>query len=711
MERMRSSWLMPGLVRTAALAAFLLSGSAPAGESPPRSANRLLHQTSPYLLQHAHNPVDWFPWGEKALEKARREGKLLFISIGYAACHWCHVMERESFADEKTAARLNARFVAIKVDREERPDIDAYFMAVVQAMTGSGGWPLTVIATPDLKPVFGGVYLPPEPRHGRPSLTQVLTLTDQAWTERREEVKSTGARLERALQSRLEALQAAAPQAAAGEDPRPRLKRLWLERYDDRHGGFGNQPKFPQSTVLSFLLRRGAAGSRQALEAALHTLDAMAAGGVRDQAGGTFHRYAVDRRWRLPHFEIMLYDNALLANAYLEAYLLAGQERRARTVREILDDLLDRFRLDGGCFASSLDADSGGMEGGYYTWTEEEVIAVLGEARGRVFIEAFLDPFEDAGAGRAVLRHQGSVAEAEAARTAFGPELRRLAEARRSRPAPARDDKALTSWNGLMITALARAGAALDEPRFLAAARSCADALSREVEAGGRLSHSRRAGRASPDSFLDDYAFLLQGVIDLFEASGDAALLRRAEVLADSMLRLFLQEAGGPLQLTPVARKSRLPPRTELEDGATPSGNAVAASSLRRLTMLTGLDRFEEAAADILQGAGPFLSRRSAMTGMARAWDLASPEGQEAVIVSRAGDPVAAAMLSRLRRQPRPGMTLAWVDADQPEAYARWPALAGRVMVDGQASAYLCRNFVCERPVTDDGALEAALRR
>ncbi|MBF0164429.1 MAG: thioredoxin domain-containing protein [Magnetococcales bacterium] len=642
--------------------------------------NRLIHATSPYLLQHAHNPVDWFPWGEEALHKARDEGKLILISIGYAACHWCHVMERESFTDDEVAALLAADYVCIKVDREERPDLDAHFMEILTTMTGSGGWPLHVITTPELLPLHGGTYFPPEPGWGRPSFKQLITLIATQWQERRPALLKDAHELRDWLQARMPGL----PKPGGGgldhrlgTDPALVAMRFWSERLDAEWGGFGEQPKFPQPTILSHFLRQGAHGADPAMiQPVLDTLDRMAAGGIRDQLGGAFHRYATDRAWQVPHFEIMLYDNALLARVYLEAWQLTGQMRHARVARGILDDLLNRFRLPDGAFISSLDADSAGEEGLYYTWTPEEVVAVLGEERGGAFIERFLpDTPEALVDGRVVVNFLGASHTLWESLDGQAGELAALARERAMRPEPARDDKVLVSWNALTISALAKVGAALEVPGYLEAARLALDAINRDP-----LVHSRRGERVGEGVFLDDYACLIQALLDGHEAWFDPALLQRAETLAREMLQRFQPASGAPLQLTPIDARSGIPPRVEWHDGVIPSGLSVAMNVLHRLAARNPEGELASETRRIWAGlAGCWRQGAPMVTEML--WSLAFiGQGSCEVVISGQGDQELA--LSReIRRRLLPGLVLR------------------RETGEGVLSVRVCQKGTCHQPV------------
>ncbi|MBF0417114.1 MAG: thioredoxin domain-containing protein [Magnetococcales bacterium] len=649
--------------------------------------NRLIHETSPYLLQHAHNPVDWFPWGEEALRKARAEQKIILVSIGYAACHWCHVMEKESFTDPEVANLLAADYVCIKVDREERPDLDAHFMEILTTMTGSGGWPLHVFTTPELLPLHGGTYFPPEPGWGRPSFKQLITLIATQWRESRQKLLKDAGELREWLHSRLPGLPKPGGAAQSGVDPAMAALLFWSERLDPEWGGFGEQPKFPQPTILSHFLRQGARGQGTVwLQPILDTLDRMAAGGIRDQLGGAFHRYATDRAWRVPHFEIMLYDNALLARLYLEAWQLTGQTRHARVARAILDDLLNRFRLPDGAFISSLDADSAGEEGLYYTWTPEEVIAVLGEGRAAGFIDRFLPDIPEAEVdGRMVVNFLGDPQALWESLDGLASEWAALTRERAMRPEPARDDKVLVSWNALTVSALAKVGAALEIPAYLEAARLALHAIDREP-----MFHSRRGAGVASAVFLDDYAFLIQALLDAYEAWFDEAMWRRAEHLGLEMLHRFQPAPGAPLQLTPIDAETGIPPRIEWQDGVIPSGLSVAMNVLHRL------------AARDPEGE---LARESRLiwAGLEGCWQHGAPMVTEMlwglewhdqarcdIVITGRGDREAR-LLREIRRRFIPGLVLR------------------RQKGEEALSVQVCRNGSCHRPVDTVAGLSALL--
>ena len=602
-----------------------------------RPANRLAGEISPYLLQHAHNPVDWYPWGEEAFARARAEDKPVFLSIGYSSCHWCHVMERESFDNPEVAAFLNEHFICVKVDRVERPDLDRLYMRFVYATTGEGGWPLTVFLTPDREPFFGGTYFPPQPRYGRPGFLQLLQRVAALWREQRVDLRRAAAELRQQLKASLEL-----PPASPGL-PGPPLLRLAAEQimahYDPRHGGFGGAPKFPQPAAGLFLL---SVASRldlpEAVAQVLHTCDRMAAGGIHDHLGGGFARYAVDAEWVVPHFEKMLYDQAQLAQLYLEAYLTNGHPRLAGVVRDILDYVLRDLTDPEGGFYSAEDADSEGHEGRFYCWTTEELRALLTPAEYEVTVRYFgITPegnFVDHShpnplPGLNVLHVAGPWADDDGeSRVLLASAIQKMREARARRIRPARDDKVLTSWNGLMLGAMARAGVVLGEPRYLqAAARSLAFLRTRlwraeglAAQPPGRLSHAYRAGRTQPVRFLEDYAFLLDGVLWWYEATLDAEALRFAVELAEEMLRDFFDPVEGGFWHTPPEARDLILRIKDESDGAEPAGNSMAVQALLRLACITGSDRYREAALRTLQAfAGQVAAAPTAYCAMLRA--------------------------------------------------------------------------------------------
>jgi len=666
--------------------------------------NRLANETSPYLLQHAHNPVDWYPWGPEALERAKREDKPIFLSIGYAACHWCHVMERESFEDAATAEDLNRDFVAVKVDREERPDLDQVYMAAVQAMTGGGGWPMSMFLTPDGQPFYGGTYFPPQPTHGLPAFRQVLAGVAGAWRDDRLEVVGSAARMVAALAS-----QAQSP----GAGPAPTRELLdsataEIERqFDARNGGWGSAPKFPQPMTIEYLLRRAATtGDPRPLAVARRTLDAMAEGGVHDQLGGGFHRYATDAIWLVPHFEQMLYDNAQLARVYLHAWDLTGDERYREVATGTLEYLLRELRRADDTFAASQDADTEGEEGATFVWTAAEVREVLGDD-APLFTAAY-DVTDDGNwEGRTILRrvtprgdpeHESKLANARA----------RLLARRQTRPQPARDDKALAAWNGLAIAALADEG----NPRFSGAATAAAVVLLDELRRpDGRLGRSWKDGRSTGEGVLEDYADLADGLLALYDSSFVERYFVAARELADAILAHFSDPAGGFFD-TADDHEALITRPKDVQDNAVPSGSSMAASVLLRLAALTGDSRYREAADAAIATVTPYLARYP--TGFAN-WLLAAHLAVEGIDeLAVVGDPNEEAtqdlIAAGVEAARRAGRNLVVAFSADPDASAV-PLLAGRTTIDGRPTAYLCRNFACRLPVTDPAALAAEFER
>ena len=643
--------------------------------------NRLGGESSPYLLQHKDNPVDWYPWGEDALSRARAEDRPLLVSIGYSACHWCHVMAHESFEDPDIAAVMNERFVCVKVDREERPDIDAICMEACQAMTGQGGWPLNAFLTPGGIPFYAGTYFPPEPRHGLPSWRMVLDGVAEAWAERREEILAQGTRMVQAL-SATEQLEPSV-EPIRDEDLRAALVSLW-NGYDRANGGFGRAPKFPPASVIELLLARGEH------EMSLGTLEAMARGGIYDQVGGGFARYSVDATWTVPHFEKMLYDNALLARAYLHGWQVSGRERFRRVCCETLDWALREMRGPEGGFCSALDADSEGVEGKFYVWSESELREVLGPELAPAALEYFRPrPFEDA----LILEGRGTEPPAEA----FDEIRRRLLEARSHRVRPGLDDKRLTSWNALMIAALAEAGAALGRPDYVQAAVDCATfVLSDLRDAEGRLLRTWKNGRARLAAYLEDHAFLLEALIVLYEATGDPRWYTEATALAAVMIERFSDPERGGFYTTADDHERLAARRKDLEDSPIPSGNSAAALGLLRLATLSGEGAYERHALGVLRLLFPLAARHPQAFGhLLQAGDFYLAPVKEVAIVGP--EPEADELLRVVRESYRPHLVLAAGRADGV------PLLEGRAPVDGHAAAYVCERFVCQAPVTRPG--------
>jgi hypothetical protein len=679
--------------------------------------NRLARETSPYLLQHAHNPVDWYPWGPEALAAARSLDRPIFLSIGYAACHWCHVMERESFEHEPTARYLNEHFVPIKVDREERPDLDQVYMAAVQSMTGGGGWPMSVFLTPDGRPFYGGTYYPDEPRHGMPSFRQVLEGVERAWREQRNEVESAGVRLVQNLveQGRSE---------GGDDDPTPALLEAATAgieaSFDTANGGWGRAPKFPQPMTIEFLLRRHlATGDARPLAVARRSLDAMADGGLRDQLGGGFHRYSTDAVWLVPHFEQMLYDNAQLARVYLHAWTLTGDARYRAVATGTLDYMLRELTTDDGGLAASQDADTDGIEGLTFTWRAPEIRDVLGDAAA-LFSAAYGVTDDGNWEGVTILSR---VVPDEALATRFGipaPEVaERLADARAlllarrgERPQPARDDKALAAWNGLAIGAFADAAVALagPEPEAAARYRAAAERAASAIVAGllapdGSLGRSWKDGRSVGQGVLEDYTHLADGLLALYEVTFDERWFEVARALMDRVLSHFGDPAGGFFDTADDHEQLVTRPK-DVQDNAVPSGNAMSARVLLRLTAWTGIGAYRDAAERAMRTVVPFVARYP--TGFAQwlsAMDLALSQGNEVAIVGPFEDPATTALLAEVRRGYRPNQVVSVADP----AGSAVPLLADRVAVGGRPTAYVCRSFVCRLPVTDPAALAAQL--
>jgi uncharacterized protein len=649
-------------------------------------ANRLAGETSPYLLQHAHNPVDWYPWGDEAFERARAEDRAVLVSIGYSACHWCHVMERECFEDERIARLMNERFVCIKVDREEHPDVDAIYMDAVQAMTGQGGWPLNAFLTPDAVPFWAGTYFPPEPRQGMPAWPQVLDAIGRAWDEQREEIRSQAGGIVERLRG-----------AAALKPPESEIDPTSLDAavdglrklYDAEHGGFARAPKFPPASVIEFLLGRGER------EMSLHTLRRMASGGMYDQIGGGFARYSVDRFWVVPHFEKMLYDNALLARAYLHAWQITGEPLFERVCRETLDWALAELRQEEGAFASALDADAEGVEGKFTVWTLDEVREVLGDELGAEAIEHFGMTEGGNFEGR-------NIPVRATTEPPHREELRkRLYEARAVRVWPGLDDKRLTGWNALMVSALADAGAVLDEPLYRDAAVQCADFLvTRMRDSDGRLLRTYNRGRARLRAVLEDHAFLLEALLTLYEATFDPRWFGEARALADTLLERFEDRENGGFFSTADDHEQLITRRKDIDDNPIPAGQSAACLALLRLSALTGEHRYEAAALGVIGLLHEIAPQHPAGFGhLLQAIDFHVSPVREVALVG----PDLAPLERVVRATFRPHVVLA---GGEPDGV---PLLDGRETVDGRAAAYVCERFVCRRPVTEPEELAALL--
>ncbi|MFF3453285.1 thioredoxin domain-containing protein [Streptomyces sp. NPDC002730] len=665
--------------------------------------NRLAHETSPYLLQHADNPVDWWPWSGEAFEEARKRGVPVLLSVGYSSCHWCHVLARESFEDEQTAAYMNEHFVNIKVDREERPDVDAVYMEAVQAATGQGGWPMTVFLTADAEPFYFGTYFPPEPRHGMPSFGQVLEGVSAAWGERREEVGEVAGKFVRDLAGRSLAY---GGDGVPGEEELAQALLGLTREYDERHGGFGGAPKFPPSMAVEFLLRHYArTGAEGALQMAADTCEAMARGGMYDQLGGGFARYSVDREWVVPHFEKMLYDNALLCRVYAHLWRATGSELARRVALETADFMVRELRTAEGGFASALDADSDDgtgkhVEGAFYVWTPEQLREVLGGEDGRRAAEFFgvteEGTFEE---GASVLQLPDGEADVEI--------RERLLAARAQRARPGRDDKVVAAWNGLAIAALAEVGAYFERPDLIERATEAADLLVRlHMDSGARLARTSKGGQVGANAgVLEDYADVAEGFLALAAVSGEGVWLEFAGFLLDIVVDQFVGE-GGELYDTAHDAERLIRRPQDPTDSATPSGWSAAAGALLSYAAYTGSEAHRaaaEGALGVVKALGP---RAPRFIG----WGLAVAEAlldgpREVAVVGPQDDPVTRELHRTALLAPAPGAVVAVGEADSEE----FPLLRDRPLMGGRPAAYVCRNFTCDAPVVDASALARKL--
>ncbi|MBP7736178.1 MAG: thioredoxin domain-containing protein [Spirochaetes bacterium] len=671
--------------------------------------NRLAGEKSPYLLQHAGNPVDWYPWGEEAFGRARSGDRPIFLSIGYSTCHWCHVMERESFESEDVAALLNDSFVSIKVDREERPDVDRVYMTACQMMTGTGGWPLTIFMTPEGKPFYAATYLPRRSIYGRQGLVETLGRVRDLWRERRGDIDSSADAVARALGGPAPSRPAAAIDGAF----LGRASSVFASLYDDAHGGFGSVPKFPSAHNLLFLLRRWKlAGDEKAGTMAMETLRRMRMGGIYDQIGYGFHRYSTDEIWMVPHFEKMLYDQAMLAMAYAEAYQASGDPLFASTAREIFEYVSRDLSAPEGCFYSAEDADSEGREGAFYLWTAGEIGEILGAADTGYAMRAygateegnFAEEATGRSTGENILLFKSWPAEAERLAS-----LRdKLFAARELRRRPFRDDKVLTDWNGLMIAALAVGASALDDDRYLGMAAGAASFIeSRMLVNGDRLLHRYRGGEASVPAYLDDYAFFIWGLIELYQAGFDPGRLELALRLAASMLRLFDGGEGG-LTFAPLDGERLIAGTVEYHDGAYPSGNSVAFYDLVRLSRITGDPSWEASARRIIDGAGEGPGKYPHGHGMLlAALQYGAGESCEVVLAGDEDDAGLREMVRSLRRHYLPHCSVLVRPGGEKGRVIRGiaPFTASMGSSDGGPAAYVCRGNRCHPPARDAGEL------
>ena len=677
-------------------------------------ANRLIHETSPYLLQHAHNPVDWYPWGEEALALAKEEDRPIMLSIGYSACHWCHVMEHESFEDPAIAKIMNENFVSIKVDREERPDLDSIYMQAVVASTGRGGWPMTVFLTPDGKPFYSGTYFPPEDRHGMPGFPRVLAAVAETYRTRRQEVDSAGERLVQRLQR----------EAATHQGQEQLTAEILAQAYDglaagfdEEHGGLGQAPKFPQPMAFEYLLRHHSrTGERQALEMVEHTLKKMAGGGMYDQLGGGFHRYSTDAVWLVPHFEKMLYDNALLSRLYIHAYQATGDADYRRIAQETLDYVLREMTDPKGGFYSTQDADSEGVEGKFFVWTAQEITEILGKEHAELVCRYFDVTQEGNFEGANILhvpQEPAAVASQlglseEQLRTVVQEAKSKLLEVRQRRVAPDRDEKVLTAWNGLMLRSFAEAALVFHRADYREAATANASFLLDALRQDGRLLRTYKEGEAKLKGYLEDYAFLVDGLLALYEATFDHGWLQEARWLADSMVDLFWDEEEGSFFDTGEDHEELILRPREVSDNAIPSGSSVATEALLRLAILCGEGEYARKGAAALGPVADLMSRYPMGFGhwlCVLDFHLATPK--EIAVVGPWSDPATQALLETVHSRYLPNKVVAGLDSDGEGDTI--PLLEGKRMVDGQPTAYVCEHYLCQAPVTEADALAEQL--
>ena len=686
--------------------------------TPARPANRLAGETSPYLLQHAHNPVDWYPWGPEALARAKAERKPIFLSIGYSACHWCHVMEHESFEDPAIAALMNERFVNVKVDREERPDLDQIYMAAVQAMTSHGGWPMSVFLTPDLQPFYGGTYFPPTDSRGMPGFPRVLLSVHEAWVDRREDVLKSAGEMTEHLRSMGSVPPGEGGLSVAVLDG---AARALLDVFDARHGGFGSAPKFPHPMDLRVLLRQHArTGDAASLHALRLTLDKMGRGGIYDHLGGGFARYSTDARWLAPHFEKMLYDNALLTSTYLEAFQLTGDPRYAETARETIEYVLGRMTSPEGGIYSTEDADSEGVEGKFYVWSLAEVEAVLGPERARTFAQVYDVTTAGNWEGHNILNLPRPLDQAatqlgrdeDALKADLKQDRENLLAAREGRVPPGKDTKVLTSWNGLMLAALAEGARVLKDERYLHAAEKAAGfLLDRMRTADGRLLHTYRDGQARLNAYLDDYSNLIDGLARLYEASGTPRWIEAALDLSRVMLDEFADPKDGGFFYTGASHETLIARQKDAYDNATPSGNAMAATALLRLGALTGRDDLTEDGRATLRSVQLVMEKAPSAAGqslVALDFDLAPPREFAVIAGDEAGEFRTA--LEAIYAHFLPHKVVAPASAEQALALAATvPLLAERAAREGHVTTYICERFACQAPVVGLAGLDSAL--
>jgi uncharacterized protein len=680
-------------------------------------ANRLQYETSPYLLQHKDNPVDWYPWGEEAFQRAKDEDKPVLLSVGYSACHWCHVMEHESFSSERIANLMNRHFVNIKVDREERPDVDSIYMTAVQMMTGQGGWPMTVFLTPDGEPFYGGTYFPPNDRPPLPAFPKVLQTIAQAFQERRDELVDSASKVGQALN---EHFQHELETTTLSEATLDEAARNLAPQFDAYNGGFGGAPKFPPSMLIDFLLRTyHRTGADRSLQMAETTLQKMAYGGIHDQIGGGFHRYTVDAIWLTPHFEKMLYDNGLLARAYVDAWRLTGNPLYQETAEGVFQYVLrEMTSLEGG-FYSAQDADSEGEEGKFYVWTEDEIDAVLESAEADVVKRFYGTSVTGNFEGKNIFSVPRDPADVAADLDMNKDDLleivrhanRKLYEVRAQRVWPSRDDKILTSWNGLMLRAFAEGAVAFDRADLLDAAVANATFIRQNLWQDGRLLRTYKDGQAKVDGFLEDYTYLANGLISLYEATCDPAWLRWADELASAMISEFADEQNAGFFDTNSRHSGLITRPKEFVDNAQPSGNSMAAELLQRLAILTGKTDYRRRAVEILERYGTLAAQQPNGFGhMLAAFDFAMSTPIEVAIVGHPDDAATRELLATVHQAYLPSKVVVLADPESIDDLSELiPLLAHRQMIDEKPTAYVCQNYACKQPVTDSASLREQL--
>ena len=684
----------------------------------PEFTNRLIHETSPYLRQHAHNPVDWYPWGQEALDKAKREDKPILLSIGYSACHWCHVMERESFENEAIAEVMNAHFVNIKVDREERPDLDTLYMNYVQMTTGSGGWPMTVFLTPDQIPFYGGTYFPPEDRSGRPGFGRLCLTLAEAYREKREEIEARGPEIVQSLAAMNTLPPGAGKVTAASLDLA--FDQL-VPRFDRTHGGFTGAPKFPGSMSLAFLLRHfSRAGRQEGRDFVALSLQKMARGGMYDQLGGGFHRYSVDERWLVPHFEKMLYDNALLSRLYIEAYQLDPQPLYARVVEEILDYVVREMLNPEGGFYSTQDADSEGHEGKFFIWTPKEIGEILGEEEGRVFCRYYDITAQGNFEGANILNVPRPLEQVASELSLSPGELsrilsegrQRLFREREKRIKPHRDEKILTGWNGMMAVSFVEASVVLQRADYLEVARRNARFLLKHLCRKGRIFRTHKDGVSKLRGYLDDYANLVEQLLALYQATGEREWLDEAVIYNDAMLEQFWNREQAVFFLTGKEHEKLVTPVRDVYDNATPAGSSVAVLNLLKLAILTGNMEYRSIAETNLESMHLPLTRYPNGFGyLLGAADFYLGPVKEIAVVGDLKSGETRRLLEVVHGRFLPNKVVAILDPNATDGAGDLPLLEGKTLVKGRPAAYVCENYTCKAPVTEPSQLELALNQ